>query len=172
MRVRLDTSIAGAVEFLRALANVNVRDALADRSVLNDLRRRTSAPARAGFIYTNDDEARAARGEPPDDEWSSFVALKDEAAEAGLAPDAPLPADCEDLAAAYGAAVLLFRPRARVEVAICQPRPPEGMAHAYLYIDGKVFDPSAHNGMRRPPPTFYGSGESARLLLSLPERFQ
>ena len=169
MRVRLDTSIAGAVEFLRALALVNLRDALADRDLREELRWRVSAPAGRGFVYENDDESRAARGEPPDDEWSSFTALIDEAKEAGLSTRAPLPADCEDLAAAYGAAILLFQPAAHVEVAICQPRPPDGMAHAYLYVNGRVFDPAAFNGMSQPPPDFYGSGESFRLPLTLPE---
>lgn len=169
MRVRLDTSIAGATRFLRALAEANYLAAIADPVVRAELIKRCTAQPGKGFTYVTDDKSRAMRGLDFDDEWSDFKSLIEGHAEIieqhGGQPSDPLESDCEDQAAAYAAAGLILQPHRKWELAITQPKPPSGLAHAHLWIDDRPFDPCTINGMDKPPPSFYGSGESARARL-------
>jgi hypothetical protein len=152
MLVEVDSDIHGATLFLEALARVNLHDARRDRRVALELTRRCSAPAREGWLYTRDPKNQ--------DIWSAVVPLLERTPD-----DAPIQADCEDMAAAYAAAACLLLPASIVEVVITQPAPGQ-MAHAYCLIDGAVLDPSVWNGMQAPPSAFYLSGETARIRIT------
>ncbi|WP_437679972.1 hypothetical protein [Sorangium sp. So ce131] len=148
MLVEVDTSLRGVCELLAALCRLNLLDARRDERIAAELVRRCTAAPGEGFRYRLD------RGS---DVWSTFAVLLQR-----TAPGKPVISDCEDQTAAYGAAILLLEPRAEVEAAITQPRPGQ-MAHAYLFVQGEVWDPSVHNGMKAPPDHFYSSGETVRV---------
>lgn len=156
MRVEVDTDLLGCAIIVRALAEVNQLDALKNRDVWTGLMCRTapvmgwsvaSCVSQAGFTYELDRI----------DTWTTVSVLIRRAAER-----LPIKVDCEDLSAAFAAAILLVEPDAAVEIAITQP-PEGGMAHAYLFVNGHLFDPSVATGMRRPPESFYRTGRTARV---------
>jgi hypothetical protein len=147
----VDTDICGVTFILLGLAWVNIQDARRDPQIRAELVRRCTAPAGQGWKYTPD--------LPRQDRWSTVVPLLRR-----TPAKAPVRADCEDQTAAYATAIFLLEPQRVVEVSVTQPEPGK-MAHAYLWVDEEVFDPSVLNGMRAPPPGFYGSGETSRIRL-------
>lgn len=151
MLTEVDTDICGVTFLLVAMAWVNIQDARREPRIAAELVRRCTAPAGLGWRYTPD--------RPGKDRWSLFAPLLQRT----RASD-PILADCEDQTAAYAAAIFLLDPLRQIEASITQPEPGK-MAHAYLWIDGEVFDPSVLHGMRAPPLGFYGSGETARIRL-------
>lgn len=158
MLLELDTDLAGVVMTLAHMAAINIHDARRDPETKEDLRRRVHAPPGVGFRYTKDPTRIGLR--PAPDRWSSYKVISKRSG-----ADEPIKGDCEDLAAAYAAAFYLFYPETRVEVAIVQPLPGE-MAHAFVRVDGRVFDPSVLHGMRTVPPIeFYSTGDLATLSL-------
>jgi len=155
MFVEVDTDIAGIVELLAAEARINLRDARRYPRLADEIVKRCTAAPGEGWIYVRDPKGR---------DWSTFRPLFQRYG------SKPIKADCEDQAGGYGAAmVLMLPPEEVIEVAVTQPHPDSSVAHAYLcrnrhlfarFIDS-VFDPSVYNGMARPDPSFYGSGETA-----------
>lgn len=151
MIFEVDTDIRGVTLLLSAMAQININDAKRDPEVAKELLSRCFSNPRVGFLYVKD---------PKDiDRWSSFVPMMRRTKSGD-----PIKADCEDQSASYASAFKLAHPDAKVEVSVTQPH--EGaMAHAYVWIDDRFYDPSAVNGMRRPPDSFYGSGDTARILI-------
>jgi hypothetical protein len=153
MLFEVDTDIYGVTCLLEAGVKINLHDAQQDPEVARELVARCVADPMQGFLYTSDLAKQ--------DRWSTFVPMFKR-----TKPGQPIKCDCEDETMAYGAAMCIILPKSTViEVAITQPG--EGMmAHAFLYVNGVPYDPSAINGMRRPPDRFYGSGETARIIIA------
>ncbi len=171
MFTEVDTDIKGIVILLWAMAQINLLDARNDPAVAAELIRRVQMPAGEGFHYERDPRQACPHcgndiETAGSDRWSCFVPLARR-----TALEAAIDADCEDQSAAYAAAAVLLMaygkmPVQTVEVAVTQPRPGE-IAHAYVIIGGVVFDPSAMNGMTRPPPSFYTTGTTVRLRICM-----
>lgn len=165
--VEVATSVRGLVQFLVALAKTNVVDCQADSALRAELHRRCGA--RELIKYERDTAPRrSGKGRRAVDRWTCLSLLVERA---GSDAEAVLEGDCEDLAAIWGAHLLLkgFR------VAVCITQPREGAtAHAYLRVFDaelgawRVWDPSVWHGMREPKPEFYTSGETHCCELDLP----
>lgn len=189
MRVSVDTSLSGMAGYLWAGARANMIDAQASPFLLAELYRTVRDPSAAR--YAPDEVASPFHA----DEWAEFDVLwkrwhkldpneidehfEDHPMVGGnegafvrhldrTRAGQSIRADCEDLTMIHGAAFCLSG-RDDVEVCITQPRP-GAMAHAYLRIGGRVWDPSVYHGMRKPNPKFYETGERACLPLQRPER--
>lgn len=153
--VEVNTSVRGLVQLLAALAKTNVLDCQNDPALRAELHRRCGG--REHIKYVRDG---------PVDRWTCFSVMMERADR-----DSPLRGDCEDLAALWGAHLLLSGFR----VAACITQPREGAtAHAYLRVfdtsarQWRVWDPSAWHGMRAPPATYYTSGETYCCELDYP----
>ncbi len=182
--VEFNAPIEAVVWWLLAMAMTNVLECEASPRLKAELLRRGDAALAgakkgdAGILPGTKIAPLEYRLEPVDI-WRSFAAM------AEFFPGQTIIGDCDCFSPLW-AAYFRFRGCPRVGLEISQPklRPcctgPEcgpyklcghGMAHAYTVVDngsGKLrpFDGSSHAGMKpQPAPSFYGSGESATLLL-------
>lgn len=149
-----------------------------------------------GMQYETDEDIQVAEGCKPDDVWSDLRSLLHFHARMGRGRDDPVLGDCDDLStivAAFGKFVewlRVGRDEMQIFLAIvCPDGSP--MAHAYILqdvpappgeptiirpqtevqgatVEGlRVYDPSARYGMRRPPDSYYLTGEHAAFPLRI-----
>lgn len=174
MRVSIDSDgLCGAVELLRALTLINLRDAHADPRLAADLLRTVETPG--ALVYASDQRASPFHT----DEWASFRVLRQRWG-AG-----PIFLDCEDMIAIVVARVLLRDPSRPVFAAITQPTGTnEAHAHGMIArseaelvaVGGdpwrlSVLDPCIERGMPAPRSGlgWYGQGTRAALRVRPPE---
>lgn len=158
--------------------------------------RQVGCHCQVGIQYETDEDIQVAEGCKPDDVWSDIRSLLHFHERMGRGPEDPVLGDCDDITPIVGAfgkfveALNGGGDRIRIYCAIVRPLE-SPMAHAYLLQDvppppgepvtrrseteihGEnvkdlyVYDPSARYGMRRPPASYYLTGEHAAFPLRL-----